>query len=234
MQFVTGPVDDWKTHRSTVASPGGARQPVHRPSDQGGFRTDPRGRADQPERDVLSTTCMAGLRSSSLAMPTGRARVPRRCSTSCSPEALSETVPLGTVRTANLPVSVNFDDYNYWGIEGGQRFFFARVRFSPFVGYLIGANRHGDIRAEFVNVPRQSPARLCGAGPEDLREVLGVQRRSHRRPGRPAWARSRFWVKCSSDSWAACLMSIGSSRRACATSTPRASAGRYRSSSARA
>ena len=62
-------------------------------------------------------------------------------------------MPFGTVGTANLPVSVNFDDYNYWGIEGGQRFFFAARRVSPFVGYLVGANRHGDIRAEFVNVP---------------------------------------------------------------------------------
>ena len=36
---------------------------------------------------------------------------------------------------------MDFGDYNYWGFEGGQRFFFARVRFTPYVGYLVGINR---------------------------------------------------------------------------------------------
>ena len=48
---------------------------------------------------------------------------------------------------------MNFEDYGYWGVEAGQRFFFARTRFTPFVGYLGGLNRLGDIRGEFVNVP---------------------------------------------------------------------------------
>ena len=41
----------------------------------------------------------------------------------------------------------------YWGVEGGQRWFFARTRFTPFVGYLVGVNRHQDIRGTFVGVP---------------------------------------------------------------------------------
>ena len=86
-------------------------------------------------------------------MPTGRSPRAEAVFNFVLSRSSSETVPFGTVGTANLPVSVNFDDFNYWGIEGGQRFFFTRVRFTPFVGYLIGANRHGDIRAEFVNVP---------------------------------------------------------------------------------
>jgi hypothetical protein len=65
----------------------------------------------------------------------------------------SETVNIGTISAANVPLFVDFDDYNYWGIEGGQRFFFTRVRFTPFVGYLLGINRNGDIRGTFVNVP---------------------------------------------------------------------------------
>ena len=65
----------------------------------------------------------------------------------------SEVITIGTVGTANVPLRVKFDDYNYWGIEGGQRFFFARVRFTPFVGYLVGLNRHGDIRGLFIDVP---------------------------------------------------------------------------------
>ena len=76
----------------------------------------------------------------------------------------SETVTIGTVSAANVPVSANFDDYNYWGIEGGQRFFFFNVRFSPYVGYLVGINRHDDIRVEFVNVP---PSLLPGYAAQD-------------------------------------------------------------------
>ena len=64
----------------------------------------------------------------------------------------AETVNVGTIG-ANTPLYVNFEDYNYWGIEGGQRFYFARVRFTPYVGYLVGLNRYGDIRGTFVDVP---------------------------------------------------------------------------------
>ncbi len=48
---------------------------------------------------------------------------------------------------------MNFTDYKYWGLEGGQRWFFARTRFTPFLGYLVGINRHQDIKGTFVNVP---------------------------------------------------------------------------------
>jgi hypothetical protein len=50
----------------------------------------------------------------------------------------AETVNIGTVGTAGVPLFVNFDDYNYWGFEGGQRSYFTRVRFTPYVGYLLG------------------------------------------------------------------------------------------------
>ena len=43
--------------------------------------------------------------------------------------------------------------YSTWGFEGGQRWFFSRVRFTPFVGWLAGINRHQDIRGTFVGVP---------------------------------------------------------------------------------
>ena len=52
-----------------------------------------------------------------------------------------------------MPLNVDFDDYTYWGFEAGQRFFFARTRFTPFVGYMAGVNRYGDIRGTFVDVP---------------------------------------------------------------------------------
>ena len=63
-------------------------------------------------------------------------------------------VQIGTVgTTAQVPLKVLFTSYHYWGFEGGQRWFFARTRFTPFVGYLVGLNRHQDIRGTFVGVP---------------------------------------------------------------------------------
>ncbi len=74
----------------------------------------------------------------------------------------AETVEVGTV--GGTPVSVRFGDYSYWGIEAGQRFYFSRVRFTPFVGYTAGLNRFGDIRGVFVNVP---PSELPGYVAQD-------------------------------------------------------------------
>jgi hypothetical protein len=64
-------------------------------------------------------------------------------------------VQIGTVGTspAAIPLTVQFTSFKYWGLEVGQRWFFARTRFTPFVGYLVGANRHQDIRGAFINVP---------------------------------------------------------------------------------
>jgi hypothetical protein len=41
-----------------------------------------------------------------------------------------------------VPLNVRFSEYQYWGFEGGQRWFFSRTRFTPFVGWLVGINRH--------------------------------------------------------------------------------------------
>jgi hypothetical protein len=66
----------------------------------------------------------------------------------------ADAVQIGTVGSAaTAPLIVQFDDYDYWGLEGGQRFYFTRARFTPYVGYLIGANRYQDITANFVSVP---------------------------------------------------------------------------------
>jgi hypothetical protein len=64
-----------------------------------------------------------------------------------------DPVNVGTVTNANVPMFVKFDDFSYWGFEGGQRFFFSRDRFTPYVGYLVGINRYGDIHGQFVNMP---------------------------------------------------------------------------------
>ena len=65
----------------------------------------------------------------------------------------AQSVTIGTAGPNSVPLHVQFTDYNYWGIEGGQRFFFTRVRFTPYVGYLVGVNRNGDIRGTFVDAP---------------------------------------------------------------------------------
>ena len=61
----------------------------------------------------------------------------------------SEPVVVGTVGTQNAPVAATFDDYNYWGLEFGQRFYFARTRFTPFLGYYAGINQFDAINADF-------------------------------------------------------------------------------------
>ena len=72
-----------------------------------------------------------------------------------SSSAEEEGVAIGTVGAipTAIPLTVEFTSFKYWGIEMGQRWFFARTRFTPYVGYLVGANRHQDIRGTFVNVP---------------------------------------------------------------------------------
>jgi hypothetical protein len=68
-----------------------------------------------------------------------------------SSDADDAATRIGTAGT--VPLDVHFTGYKYWGLEGGQRWFFARKRFTPFAGYLVGINRHQDIRGTFVNVP---------------------------------------------------------------------------------
>jgi hypothetical protein len=70
-------------------------------------------------------------------------------------ESSAETVNVGTVTVGPVavPLDVLFDPYKYWGFEGGQRFYFSRVRFTPYVGYNVGLNRFRDIRGIFVNLP---------------------------------------------------------------------------------
>ena len=49
----------------------------------------------------------------------------------------------------------------YWGIEGGHRWYFARTRFTPYLGYLVGINRHQDIQGTFVGVPTSATPGLA-------------------------------------------------------------------------
>jgi hypothetical protein len=163
MQFVTGPVDDWMNHRSTVAVQVGLDNQftghlIKQASGQtlGGV---PINLNETSYDDVYGRIAFFKFGYAYRTSPRAEAVFNFVLS-----QSSSETVPLGTVGTANVPVSVNFDEFSYWGVEGGQRFFFTRVRFTPFVGYLIGANRLGDIRAEFVNVP---PNLLPGYAAQD-------------------------------------------------------------------
>jgi hypothetical protein len=71
-----------------------------------------------------------------------------------SSSANDEGIQIGTAGTSpQAPLTVHFTEYQYWGFEGGQRWFFTRVRFTPFVGWLAGINRNQDIRGTFVGVP---------------------------------------------------------------------------------
>ena len=106
-----------------------------------------------------------------------------------SSDANEEATPVGTVGTDRaVPLTVHFTEYQYWGIEGGQRWFFARTRFTPFVGYLVGLNRHQDIRARSSACLLESHARAGSAGRQVLRKVVGVQPGSDRRRAHRHWS----------------------------------------------
>ena len=79
-----------------------------------------------------------------------------------SSAANDEAIQIGTAGTSpQAPLNVNFTEYQYWGFEGGQRWFFTRVRFTPFVGWLAGINRNQDIRGTFVGVPSSATPGLA-------------------------------------------------------------------------
>ena len=79
----------------------------------------------------------------------------------------SDTVQIGTVGDQSAPLSVKFGDYSYWGVEGGQRFYFSRVRFTPFVGYTVGVNRFSDMAADF-SAPATGPQPLIAVNTSEF------------------------------------------------------------------
>jgi hypothetical protein len=77
----------------------------------------------------------------------------------------ADLVQIGTVgSTVTAPLNVQFSDYKYWGVEGGQRMYFTRARFTPFVGYLVGGIRYDDITSNFVDI---SPSLTPGLAAQD-------------------------------------------------------------------
>jgi hypothetical protein len=77
-------------------------------------------------------------------------------------DATDAATQIGTAGTnPQVPIYVNFTEYKYWGLEAGERWYFARTRFTPFLGALVGINRHQDIRGTFVNVPASSTPGLA-------------------------------------------------------------------------
>ena len=68
-------------------------------------------------------------------------------------DASEAAILVGTVGTSQVPLDVAFTEYKYWGFEGGQRFYFARTRFTPYLGYLVGINRFSEISGTFAGVP---------------------------------------------------------------------------------
>ena len=130
-------------------------QPVQRHDDPGSHGPDGRGGGHQPGRDDLRRGVRPDWnledrrRLSDHSAHRGRPElrvVQQRVGGDCDSDRHGRP-------GRAVPLTVNFTEYQYWGIEGGQRWFFARTRFTPFVGYLVGLNRHQDIRGTFVGVP---------------------------------------------------------------------------------
>jgi len=73
-------------------------------------------------------------------------------------DSSSEPVQIGTVGVLAAPMTAKFDDYKYWGIEAGQRFFFSHVRFTPYGGYTVGLLHHSQIGADFTAPEVSTPS----------------------------------------------------------------------------
>jgi hypothetical protein len=103
-------------------------------------------------------------------------------------DASDAATPVGTVGTSpQIPLNVNFTEYKYWGFEGGARWFFARTRFTPFVGaprgYQPAPGHPWHVRRRTVQChPR---ARL--AGWQVLRRLVGIQPRPDRGAAHRSW-----------------------------------------------
>ena len=166
-------------------------QPVQWQDDQGSHWSDGAwGSANQPGARRPTTMCTAGLGCFKIGV--GYRTTPRAEAVFnfvwSSSDAEEGGVQIGTVgaSTAAIPLTVQFTSFSYWGLEVGQRWFFARTRFTPFVGYLVGANRHQDIRGTFVNVPPDLTPALAAQDGKFFEKSLGAQRgsdrwRAHRR-----------------------------------------------------
>ena len=76
----------------------------------------------------------------------------------------SEVKQVGTFGDQSAPLSADLDDYSYWGLEGGQRFYFTRVRFTPFLGYNVGINRFSHIDGRFTAPAVGSQLALAAEG----------------------------------------------------------------------
>ena len=93
----------------------------------------------------------------------------------------SEPLQVGTVGTENAALTADLEDYSYWGFEGGQRWYFSRVRFTPFVGYLRGDQPVHEHRRRLLLTRRRLAARARDPGDTGLRRLVGIQLRTNRR-----------------------------------------------------
>ena len=174
--------------RGIVESPHGlgpvrVGQPVQRQDDQGSDRAAAGRRADQPGETTFDEVYgRMGMFKIGVGYRTSPR--PRASSTSCGPAVRRRRrLRSRSARWARPEISRSMSSspiIQYWGIEGGQRWFFARTRFTPFLGYLVGINRHQDIRGTFVGVPAASHAGAGRAGRQVLRNIVGAQPGSDR------------------------------------------------------
>lgn len=59
----------------------------------------------------------------------------------------ADDLEIGTV--AGLVTTATFDDYEYWGVEGGVRYYFGEGGFRPYVAVLGGFRAVSEIGAQF-------------------------------------------------------------------------------------
>ena len=103
-----------------------------------------------------------------------------------SSDATETATPVGTV--GSTPLHVNFTGYGTWGVEGGQRWFFARTRFTPLRRLPCGPQSAPGHPRDVRRCAGWCHARACGAGRQVLRKIMGVQPWPDRRLSHRPWS----------------------------------------------
>ena len=137
-------------------------QSVHRQDDQGihGRTTDRR--ADQSRRNDLREVYG---RIALFKFGAGYRNAPRTEGVFnfvwSNSDANDAATPIGTAGSPGVPLSRALHPVQLLGLRGRTALVLRPDAFTPFVGYLVGINRHQDIRGTFVGVPANATPGLA-------------------------------------------------------------------------
>ena len=127
-------------HRTTISVQFGVDKQLQRQNDQGSDGTTTSGRPINLNETTFDDVYgRIGMQKIGAGYRRHRRQKHSRNFVWSDSSAQTDATNVGTVGTnPQIPLDVNFTSYKSWGIEGGNQLYFARTRFTPYVGYLVG------------------------------------------------------------------------------------------------